>query len=69
MGTDLAKPMAYRLLKTLKEMYMAPGPVTRRYYLGATVAKLASNPRTNHHDLITCALDEMEQLWNITIPV
>ena len=63
--TKLTKPTVYRLLKTLEEMFMvAQDPVTRQYYLGPMVTKLASNPKTNHYYLISCALDETKRLWD-----
>jgi DNA-binding IclR family transcriptional regulator len=66
-ATKLAKPTVYRLLKTLEELHMVTyDPVSRWYYLGPLVTKLASNPKTNHYDLITCALEEIKTLWELT---
>jgi DNA-binding IclR family transcriptional regulator len=65
--TTLTKPTVYRLLQTLEGLLMvAHDPVTRRYHLGPLVTKLASNPETNHYFLLTCALEEMKNLWNAT---
>jgi DNA-binding IclR family transcriptional regulator len=38
---------------------------SHRYYLGPLVTRLASNPRTTHEYLITCAIGEMTRLWDI----
>jgi DNA-binding IclR family transcriptional regulator len=65
--SKLTKPTVYRVLQTLEELFMVTqDPVTRRYYLGPLVTKLASNPRTNHYYLITCAMEEIKQLWDVT---
>jgi IclR family KDG regulon transcriptional repressor len=65
--TRLTKPTVYRILKTLEELHMAAyDPIGRRYYLGPLITKLASNPKTNHYDLITCALEEIKRLWDLT---
>jgi IclR family KDG regulon transcriptional repressor len=65
--TTLTKPTVYRLLHTLEERLMvAQDPVTRKYHLGSTVIRLASDPKTNHYHLITCAANEMKQLWDST---
>lgn len=62
--TKLTKPTVYRLLKTLEELRtVTQDPVTHHYYLGPLIQKIASNPETNHHYLITCALAELRQLW------
>jgi len=63
-GTKLTKPTVYRILKTLEELNMATqDPLNHQYYLGPMVNQIASNPETNHHYLITCALGELMQLW------
>jgi len=65
--TTLTKPTVYRLLQTLDGLLMvAHDPVTRRYHLGPLVTKLASNPETNHYFLITCAMEEIKELWDVT---
>jgi IclR family KDG regulon transcriptional repressor len=65
--TKLTKPTVYRVLQTLEGLYMVTqDPVTRRYYLGPLVTKLASNPKTNHYYLITCAMEEIKKLWDAT---
>jgi DNA-binding IclR family transcriptional regulator len=45
---------------------VARDPVSRKYFLGPLVTKLASNPKTNHYYLITCAMEELKKLWDIT---
>lgn len=63
----LTKPTVYRLLKTLEELLMVTqDPVTHHYYLGPLINQIASNPQANHHYLITCALEEMKQLWDLS---
>jgi DNA-binding IclR family transcriptional regulator len=65
--TKISKPTVYRVLQTLEELYMvAQDPVTRRYYLGPLVTKLASNPKTNHYYLVNCAIEEIKKLWDAT---
>jgi DNA-binding IclR family transcriptional regulator len=65
--TNLNKPTVYRLLKTLEEVRMVTqDPITHHYYLGPLIQKIASNPGTNHHYLITCAMPELRQLWEAT---
>ena len=62
--TKLTKPTVYRLLKTMEELLMVTqDPTTHQYYLGPLINQIASNPETNHHYLITCALAELRQLW------
>jgi DNA-binding IclR family transcriptional regulator len=64
---NLSKPKVYRLLKTLEEMAMVTqDPVTHRYYMGPLISQIASNPQTNHHYLITCALEELRHLWGFS---
>lgn len=66
-ATGLSKPTVYRVLKTLEELHMvAYDPRSRRYYLGPLITRLASNPKTNHYNLITCAHDEIRKLWDVT---
>jgi IclR family KDG regulon transcriptional repressor len=63
----LTKPTVFRLLKTLEELLMViQDPSSHRYYLGPLVNQIASNPLANHHYLITCALEELQRLWDLT---
>ncbi len=41
-------------------------PVTHRYYLGPLINRIASDPQTNHHYLINCALEELTHLWDFS---
>jgi IclR family KDG regulon transcriptional repressor len=62
--TRLTKPTVYRLMKTLEELLLVTqDPVTRRYYLGPLINQIASNPKANHHYLITSSLEELRRLW------
>jgi len=64
---NLTKPTVYRLLKTLEEMLVVTqDPLTHRYYLGLLITQIASKPQTNHHYLITCAMEELRRLWDLT---
>jgi DNA-binding IclR family transcriptional regulator len=63
----LSKPTVYRLLQTLEDSLMATqDPNTHRYYLGPLINRIASDPQTNHHYLINCALEELTHLWNFS---
>ena len=63
--TKLSKPTVYRLLKTLEELFMVTqDPLTHQYHLGPLVNQIAANPVTNHQYLITCAFQELRQLWD-----
>lgn len=63
----LTKPTVYRLLKTLEELLLVTqDPISHRYYMGPLINQIASNPQTNHHYLITCALEELTQFWDFT---
>jgi DNA-binding IclR family transcriptional regulator len=65
--TRLTKPTVYRILKTMEELLMvAYDPISRKYYLGPLVTKLTRDPKTNHHYLITCAMEEIKKLWDAT---
>ena len=63
----LSKPTVYRLLQTLEESLMVTqDPATHRYYLGPLISRIASDPSTNHHYLINCAMEELTHLWNLS---
>ena len=54
-------------MKTLEELLLVTqDPVTHRYYLGPLINQIASNPKANHHYLITSSLKELERLWNFS---
>jgi DNA-binding IclR family transcriptional regulator len=40
--------------------------ITRHYYLGPLINQIASNPQSNHHYLITSALEELRYLWDFS---
>ncbi len=62
----LSKSTTHRLLKALKESYLAAqDPNTQQYHLGPLVIRLSSNPQTTHNHLVTIALDEMRRLWEV----
>ena len=62
----LRKSTAHRLLKTLEisELVMQD-PITRRYFLGPLIPKLASRPIIAHQNLIICAFGEMKHLRDL----
>lgn len=63
----LTKPTVYRLLKTLEDMTLVTQDhITRRYYLGPLINQIAANPQTNHHYLVSCALEELKRLWDFS---
>jgi IclR family KDG regulon transcriptional repressor len=63
----ISKPTVYRLLKTLEELLLVTqDPISHRYYIGPLINQMASNPQTNHHYFITCALEELTQFWDFT---
>lgn len=63
----LSKSTTHRLLKTLEvsELVMQD-PVTRRYYLGPLILKLAARPIIAHQNLILCAFEEMKYLRDLS---
>ena len=63
---ELSKSTVHRLLKALKESHLATqDPISQQYHLGPLITRLSSNPQTNHNYLITCAIEEMNGLWDI----
>lgn len=63
---ELSKSTVHRLLRALRESHLATqDPITQHYHLGPLITRLSSNPQTNHNYLITCAIEEMKQLWDI----
>lgn len=64
---SLSKGTVHRLLKTLGQLDLVmQDPITRRYYLGPLILKLASKPIIAHQKLITCAFDQMRYLRDVT---
>ena len=64
---ELSRSTTHRLLKTLKAAeFVIQDPITLRYSLGPFVHYLADYSNRYHHNLIVCALPEMEKLRSIT---
>jgi DNA-binding IclR family transcriptional regulator len=64
---ELSRSTTHRLLKTLQAAeFVLQDPITLRYSLGPFVHYLADYSNRYHHNLILCALPEMEKLRSIT---
>jgi len=64
---DLSRSTTHRLLKTLQAAeFVVQDPITLRYSLGPFVHYLADYANRHHHNLVFCALPEMERLRSIT---
>ncbi len=64
---ELSRSTTHRLLKTLQAAeFVIQDPITLRYSLGPFIHYLADYSNRYHHNLIFCALPEMEKLRNIT---
>jgi DNA-binding IclR family transcriptional regulator len=64
---QLNKATVHRLLKALVESHLAiQDPVSHRYYLGQSIAKIVARPETTHEYLITCAAQSMLRLSDLT---
>jgi IclR family KDG regulon transcriptional repressor len=63
----LGKSTVHRVLKLLERpMLVVQDAVTRHYYLGPLITRLASNPITTHEYLILCAGEEMNRLSQLS---
>lgn len=63
----LSKTTTHRLLKTLEASgFVVQDPVTKRYYLGYMIVRLASSPTISHQRLIVYAFDEMKYLRDLS---
>jgi DNA-binding IclR family transcriptional regulator len=63
----LGKSTVHRVLKLLERpMLVVQDTVTRHYYLGPLITRLASNPVTTHEYLILCAGEEMNRLAQLS---
>lgn len=64
---DLNKSTVHRFLKALVSTGMvAQDPLTRRYYLGPLIIRLAASPIIAHQNLVVCANDEMVRLRDLS---
>lgn len=62
----LSKGTIHRLLKSLEVSGLVmQDPITRRYYLGSLILKLASKPIIAHQNLIVSAFEEMKCLRDL----
>jgi IclR family transcriptional regulator, KDG regulon repressor len=66
-STGFNKSTVHRILQTLEE----PGFITydslnHQYYLGPLITHLSSQVRSSHQYLVTCALEEMKRLHELT---
>ena len=63
----LSRSTTHRLLKTLQAAgFVIQDPITLLYSLGSFAYYLADYSTRHHHNLISCALPEMEKLRSIT---
>lgn len=63
----LSKSTIHRFLKTLEASELVTqDPITRRYYLGPLILKLASKPFIAHQNLIVCSFEEMKYLTDLS---
>jgi len=63
----LSRSTTHRLLKSLQATeFVVQDPITLRYSLGSFAHYLADYSTRYHHNLISCALPEMERLRSIT---
>jgi DNA-binding IclR family transcriptional regulator len=63
----LGKSTVHRVLKLLERPgLVVQDTVSRRYYLGPLITRLASNPITTHEYLIMCAGEEMNRLAQLS---
>lgn len=71
--TDIArvcktnKSTVHRLLQALGETGLTiQDPVNHRYYIGPVITQIASNPYVTHEHLVSCSINEMRYLSNLT---
>jgi len=64
---QLTKSTAHRLLKALEEAELIKrNPLSGRYHLGPIISQLATSPMSEHQFLITCAIEEMRKLRDLS---
>ncbi len=65
--TELSNSTVHRLLKTLQEEgFVVQDPLTRRYTLGHLLITLTVNPIVTHSILVSCSIEEMERLREVS---
>lgn len=65
--TGLSNSTVHRLLKTLQEEgFVVQDPLSLRYTLGHLLITLTINPFVTHASLVSCAIEEMERLREIS---
>ncbi len=61
------KSTSHRLLQALEEAdLVVRNKLNRRYYIGSLISELASDPDVTHEYLVSCALNPMKRLAEIT---
>lgn len=64
---QLSKSTVHRLLKALEEsLIVSQDPINHRYYLGPLITRLSAEPQNTHEYLITCSLEEMKHLSDVS---
>jgi len=64
---ELTKSTAHRLLKDLEETELIrKNLLSRRYYLGPIISHLVASPISEHQFLITCSIEEMRKLRDLS---
>jgi len=65
--TKLSNSTVHRLIKTLQaEGFVEQDPLTLKYSLGPLLIALTLNPLTTHASIVSCAIEEMETLRQIS---
>jgi IclR family KDG regulon transcriptional repressor len=64
---NLDKSTVYRLLKTQSECgLILQDTNSRQYFIGPLITEIASNPGVTHENLVSCSINEMNRLSNLT---
>lgn len=64
---NFTKPTVYRLLNALETAGFArKDPIAKKHYLGFLIEKINSYSQITHQTLITCAIEEMKRLSDIS---